>query len=98
MTGDSEKSHEKESNMSQKSFAELGVSGPVVAALKRRSVSSPFPIQELVLPDALAGSDVLAKSRTGSGKTLAFALAIVERILPASASPAALVLVPTREL
>ena len=48
--------------------------------------------------DALAGRDVLAKSPTGSGKTLAFALPLIERTLPDDPLPAALVLVPTREL
>src|SRR6186713_2451084 len=83
--------------MSKLSFRELGVSEPVVAVLAGNSIDHPFRIQELVLPDALAGSDVLAKAPTGSGKTLAFALPIVERIKPGDA-PAALVLVPTREL
>src|SRR5438046_618942 len=58
----------------------------------------PFRIQTLVLPDALSGLDVLAKAPTGSGKTLAFGLAIVERTSADDARPAALVLVPTREL
>jgi ATP-dependent RNA helicase RhlE len=80
------------------SFRELGVSPPVVDALAARSINEPFRIQALVLPDALAGLDVLAKSPTGSGKTLAFALPIVERTTPADARPSALVLVPTREL
>src|SRR5213593_4275336 len=83
--------------MSQQSFRELGASRPVVDALAARSIHEPFRIQELVLADALAGGDVLAKSPTGSGKTLAFALPIVERTKPGN-SPAALVLVPTREL
>jgi len=82
----------------QQSFRELGVSSPVVDALTARSIHEPFRIQALVLPDALAGLDVLAKSPTGSGKTLAFALPIVERTTPADARPSALVLVPTREL
>jgi ATP-dependent RNA helicase RhlE len=82
----------------QQSFGALGVSMPVVEALASRSVHRPFPIQALVLPDALAGLDVLARSPTGSGKTLAFALPIVERTVAADARPAALVLVPTREL
>jgi len=82
----------------QQSFRELGVSPPVVDALTARSIHEPFPIPALVLPDALAGLDVLAKSPTGSGKTLAFALPIVERTTPADARPSALVLVPTREL
>ena len=80
------------------SFRELGVSPPVVDALTARSIHEPFRIQALVLPDALAGLDVLAKSPTGSGKTLAFALPIVERTASADARPSALVLVPTREL
>jgi ATP-dependent RNA helicase RhlE len=80
------------------SFPDLGVSQPVVDALAARGLRTPFPIQELVLPDALAGRDVLARSRTGSGKTLAFALPIVERLSPADRRPTALVLVPTREL
>jgi ATP-dependent RNA helicase RhlE len=82
----------------QQSFRELGVSPPIVDALAARSIHEPFRIQALVLPDALAGLDVLAKSPTGSGKTLAFALPIVERTTPADARPSALILVPTREL
>ena len=82
----------------QHSFRELGVSPPVVDALAARSIHEPFRIQALVLPDALAGLDVLAKSPTGSGKTLAFALPIVERTTTADARPSALILVPTREL
>ncbi len=84
--------------MSQQSFAGLGVSPPVVAALAARSIDQPFAIQALVLPDAMSGLDVLARSPTGSGKTLAFALPIVERTVPRDAQPSALVLVPTREL
>ncbi|HEY8631306.1 MAG TPA: DEAD/DEAH box helicase [Gaiellaceae bacterium] len=80
------------------SFRELGVSSPVVDALSARKIHEPFRIQALVLPDALAGLDVLAKSPTGSGKTLAFALPIVERTTAADARPSALILVPTREL
>src|SRR5438477_274288 len=82
----------------QQSFRELGVSPTIVEALAARSIHDPFRIQALVLPDALAGLDVLAKSPTGSGKTLAFALPIVERTTTADARPSALVLVPTREL
>ena len=84
--------------MSKLSFRELGVSEPVVAVLAGNSIDHPFRIQELVLPDALAGLDVLARAPTGSGKTLAFALPIVERTMRSDACPTALVLVPTREL
>ena len=84
--------------MTQHTFRELGVSSPIVDALSARSIHEPFPIQALVLPDALAGIDVLAKSPTGSGKTLAFAVPIVERTVATDPRPTALVLVPTREL
>jgi ATP-dependent RNA helicase RhlE len=79
-------------------FSELGVSAPVCDALAQRDIHSPFEIQSLVMADALAGRDVLARSRTGSGKTLAFGVPIVERLSASGPRPAALVLVPTREL
>jgi superfamily II DNA/RNA helicase len=84
--------------VSQQSFGGLGVSAPVAEALSRRSITTPFPIQSRVIPDALAGLDILAKSPTGSGKTLAFAVPIVERLDGTGSRPSALVLVPTREL
>ena len=84
--------------MNQQSFRDLGVSEPVVDTLASRDIHAPFRIQSLVLPDALAGLDVLARSPTGSGKTLAFALAIAERLGHRDSGVRALVLVPTREL
>ena len=84
--------------MSQQSFRELGVSRDVVETLAARSITEPFTIQAAVLPDALAGLDILAKSPTGSGKTLAFGIPIAERTSPKDRRPGALVLVPTREL
>ena len=82
----------------QYSFRELGVSSPVVDALAARSITTPFRIQALALPDALGGLDILAKAPTGSGKTLAFAVPIVERTSSSDGRPSTLVLVPTREL
>ena len=82
--------------MTTRSFQELGASRAVIEALSKRGVAAPFPIQSLVMQDALAGRDVLARSQTGSGKTLAFAIPIVERLAPGSSRPSALVLVPTR--
>jgi ATP-dependent RNA helicase RhlE len=84
--------------MQSQTFADLGVSRPVVAALSKRGIEAPFAIQQLVVRDVLDGRDVLAKSPTGSGKTLAFAIPIIERIEGANRGPAALVLAPTREL
>src|ERR1044072_3884868 len=82
----------------QQSFRSLGVSADVANVLEQRGITTPFPIQALVLPDALAGLDVLAKAPTGSGKTFAFGLPILERATPADGEPSAVVLVPTREL
>ena len=82
----------------QQSFSSLGVPARIVGALAERNIHTPFPIQERVLRDALAGRDVLAKAPTGSGKTLAFAIPVVERIDARDERPAAVVLVPTREL
>jgi len=83
--------------MSQ-SFASLGVSAEVEHALTARGIVEPFRIQTLVVPDALAGRDILGQAPTGSGKTLAFGLPLVERLSAGERAPAALVLVPTREL
>ena len=80
------------------SFGDLGVSSEVASALERSGIVTPFPIQALVLPDALAGLDMLAKAPTGSGKTLAFGLPVVERAAAEDGTPSVLVLVPTREL
>jgi len=84
--------------LSTQSFRALGVSPEISGLLEQRGIHIPFPIQTLVLPDALAGLDVLAKAPTGSGKTFAFGLPILERAEPADGEPSALVLVPTREL
>jgi ATP-dependent RNA helicase RhlE len=90
---------QKESNNSmQHSFRALGVSAAVEQALAARGIVEPFRIQSLVLPDALGGRDILAKSPTGSGKTIAFGIPLIERAPVDGKTPAALVLVPTREL
>jgi len=80
-------------------FADLGVSDDLVSALASRGITEPFSIQEIAIPDALAGRDVCGKAKTGSGKTLAFGIPVLERIGRAeSKQPLALALVPTREL
>jgi superfamily II DNA/RNA helicase len=80
------------------SFADLGVTRPVVDALAKRGITAPFAVQKLVIEDVLDGHDVLVQSPTGSGKTLAFAIPMVECVVPDDHLPAALVLAPTREL
>jgi len=80
------------------SFADLGISNPVVGALARRDITEPFPVQKMVIADALAGHDLLVQSPTGSGKTLAFGIPMVDLIEPGTGRLSALVLAPTREL
>jgi superfamily II DNA/RNA helicase len=79
-------------------FADLGTSRPVVDALRARSIIEPFPVQQLVISDALAGHDLLVQSPTGSGKTLAFGVPLVDLLEPGAYGPQALILAPTREL
>ena len=80
-------------------FAELGLDEDLVETLASQGIEEPFPIQELTIPDAIAGRDVCGKAKTGSGKTLAFGVPMV-MALPAEVDhgPAGLVLCPTREL
>ena len=84
--------------MSEETFADLGVSRTVISTLSADGITVPFAIQRVVIGDAIAGRDVIAKSPTGSGKTLAFGIPLVERIAAEDQRPAALVLAPTREL
>ena len=84
-------------------FAELGVRDEIVRALAEDGKKHPFAIQELTLPLALAGDDLIGQARTGMGKTLAFGVPLLQRITtdderPLSGIPRALVVVPTREL
>jgi superfamily II DNA/RNA helicase len=85
-------------------FASLGVRDEIVRALAEKGIESPFAIQELTLPLALAGDDLIGQARTGMGKTFAFGVPLLQRISagtaekPLSGVPRALIVVPTREL
>jgi superfamily II DNA/RNA helicase len=82
-------------------FSKLGVPAPLIDALAQTGITAPFPIQAAVLPDALAGTDILGRGRTGSGKTLGFCIPLAARLADGYTSagrPRGLVLVPTREL
>src|SRR3954451_21512427 len=84
-------------------FRSLGVATVTPAALEAAGIVNPFPIQALTLPVALGGNDIIGQARTGTGKTLAFGVPMLQRtVLGKSADrdhrPAALVVVPTREL
>jgi len=80
-------------------FADLGLSDPIVEALSDRGIEEPFPIQALSIPDALTGRDICGKAKTGSGKTFAFGLPVLHQLgIAEKQRPLALALVPTREL
>ncbi|WP_404816848.1 DEAD/DEAH box helicase [Streptomyces thermolineatus] len=92
-------------------FRDLGILPETAEALEAVGITTPFPIQEMTLPVALSGSDVIGQAKTGTGKTLGFGLPILERVtVRADAEagraapeqltdvPQALVVVPTREL
>ncbi len=92
-------------------FRELGILPETAEALEAVGIVTPFPIQEMTLPVALSGTDVIGQAKTGTGKTLGFGLPLLERVtVPADVeagraapealteAPQALVVVPTREL
>jgi superfamily II DNA/RNA helicase len=83
------------------SFAALHLPHPLVNLLTRQQITTPTPVQTAVIPDALAGKDVLGRARTGSGKTLAFGLPMLVRLSGRRSKPRhprGLIILPTREL
>ncbi|NJQ06267.1 DEAD/DEAH box helicase, partial [Streptomyces lonarensis] len=97
--------------MSTTTFRSLGILAETAEALEAVGIVTPFPIQELTLPVALAGSDVIGQAKTGTGKTLGFGIPVLESVTVAadveagrakpedlSEAPQALIVVPTREL
>ncbi len=82
-------------------FEQLGLSAPILKALKEQGYVAPSPIQERAIPPALMGRDVLGCAQTGTGKTCAFAVPILQQLdqRPIPGRPIrALILTPTREL
>lgn len=98
----------QETTQQPKSFADFGVRQDISDALAAVGITSPFPIQELTLPVALSGQDIIGQAKTGTGKTLGFGLPTIQRVvgrddegwadLEYPGAPQALILVPTREL
>ena len=96
----------QETTQTAKSFADFGVRQDISDALAAVGITSPFPIQELTLPVALSGQDIIGQAKTGTGKTLGFGLPTIQRVvgrddegwadLEHPGAPQALILVPTR--
>jgi len=88
----------------QPTFAELGVDERIVSALAANGIVRTFAIQELTLPVALVGQDLIGQARTGMGKTLGFGVPLLQQLAKnpedgtGERAPRALVIVPTREL
>ncbi len=80
------------------SFSEFNLAPATRAALAEMAIDTLTPIQEMALPQLLAGRDIIGQARTGSGKTLAFGIPLVEKVDPRIRAVQALVLAPTREL
>ena len=104
-------SHRRGNILTTTTFRSLGILAETAEALEAVGITTPFPIQEMTLPVALAGNDVIGQAKTGTGKTLGFGLPLLERVIVAADveagratpdqlvdAPQALVVVPTREL
>ncbi len=104
-------SHRRGNILTTTTFRSLGILAETAEALEAVGITTPFPIQEMTLPVALAGNDVIGQAKTGTGKTLGFGLPLLERVTVGADveagratpeqltdAPQALVVVPTREL
>ena len=98
----------KGDNLDKKSFADFGVTDPIVDALDDKGITHPFPIQALTLGPALDRHDIIGQAKTGTGKTLGFGIPVLEDVIAPDEEgyedllnpnkPQALIILPTREL
>ena len=95
-------------DLDKKSFADFGVTDPIVDALEDKGITHPFPIQALTLGPALERHDIIGQAKTGTGKTLGFGIPVLEDVIAPDEEgyedllnpnkPQALIILPTREL
>ncbi|EFF80795.1 DEAD/DEAH box helicase, partial [Schaalia odontolytica] len=98
----------KGEDLDEKSFADFGVTDPIVDALEDKGITHPFPIQALTLGPALERHDIIGQAKTGTGKTLGFGIPVLEDVIAPDEEgyedllnpnkPQALIILPTREL
>jgi ATP-dependent RNA helicase DeaD len=79
-------------------FADLGLSEPILRAVSEAGYEAPTPIQSRTIPPLLAGRDLIGQAQTGTGKTAAFAIPMLEKLDLTRSEVQGLVLTPTREL
>jgi ATP-dependent RNA helicase DeaD len=79
-------------------FYEFGLSNAVIRATASMGFEETTPIQELAIPIAMAGRDIIGQAQTGTGKTAAFAIPMIEKCVPEQGTIQGLVITPTREL
>src|SRR3954469_17006478 len=93
--------HDEPAATTNDGFANLGLDPGLIKTLTELGYEEPTPIQRETIPPLLEGRDLIGQAATGTGKTAAFALPMIQRIAQSGADrkkPAALILVPTREL
>jgi hypothetical protein len=94
--------HPRRCSLAENGFAALGARPETVQALEQLGITTPFAIQTMTLPIALAGHDLIGQARTGTGKTLGFGVPLLQRVKSraegSDGQPQALVVAPTREL
>lgn len=84
--------------MSDITFDDFEILAEIKKSIKEMGFEEPSPIQELTIPEALKGIDIIGQAQTGTGKTLAFTVPLLQKIFIPDNSPQAIVLCPTREL
>ncbi|MDO5848701.1 MAG: DEAD/DEAH box helicase [Methanobrevibacter sp.] len=84
--------------MSLTTFNNFDIDNNIKKAIRNMGFEEPTPIQELTIPEAVKGKDIIGQAQTGSGKTLAYGIPILQKIFIKDKSPQAIIICPTREL
>ncbi|MGI6468204.1 MAG: DEAD/DEAH box helicase [Syntrophomonadaceae bacterium] len=82
----------------KRSFSDLGISPPILKALKEMGFKKTTEVQSKAIPHGLKGRDLIVRSKTGTGKTAVFGVTMLQLIDPRANQPQGLILTPTREL
>ncbi|SHE99525.1 DEAD/DEAH box helicase [Clostridium fallax] len=81
-----------------KSFEELGIKREIIEALQSLNIKEPTEVQELSIPLALEGKNIIGQSQTGTGKTLAYLVPVLQKVEEGKKEMQALIVAPTHEL